>query len=146
MTEQTLTPRRVVYAGRRTITGGKAGYWYHNEDGTSWGGYPKPLVPGHRIGTLLEVQETAEERIIVKGPSGPRSIGPADVDAATLTTWQLTSDAVEVELARAATERRIAKEIGRPLDELLDPVREALDKLPWHQRAAAIAAILAKLR
>lgn len=149
MTEEApkYTPVRLVYAGRRTITGGKPGYWYMSEDGlTEWGGYAKPLIAGHRIGTLLEVQQNAEDRIIVRGPNGPRSIGPADVPAELLTSWQLASDVIELQLARAASERRIQKEVGKPLDELLEPIRTALNALPWNQRAAAIAVILAKLR
>jgi hypothetical protein len=149
MTEEapTYTPVRLVYAGRRTITGGKPGYWYMTEDGLEgWGGYAKPLVAGQRIGTLLEVQQTKDDRIIVKGPNGPRSIGPADVAPELLTSWQLASDVVELEVARAAAERRIQKEVGKPLDELLEPIRVALNALPWNQRAAAIAVILAKLR
>ena len=146
-TEKTV---EVVYVGLRRITGGKAGHWYEHPDGTDFGGWAKPLSSAQRIGSLLAVQvierEGGRKSVWTSGEKRPRVVGVADVPPEKLATWQVENDLIRTADAQAATERRLAREVGTPLDDAIELIRRSLDGLPWHQRAAAVHMIVSRLR
>lgn len=149
MTEtQTETTARVIYTGLTRLTGNKAGHWYQFEDGRqpSGVGFMKPLVPGVRIGTVIEITRLDDRSTYTSGPKGPRVVDVADVSDEQLAKWQVATDLIKVEDAQAYTARRISREVGTPLDDAIETLRAALDGLPWHKRAAAINMIVSRLR
>lgn len=147
MTENTSTDIaktvNVVYAGQRKLSGSKLGHWYANEDGTDFGGFDKPLAGTRTIGVLIELDVTTEGKYRT---GSARAIGRADLPVELLAGWQLADDLIATEKAQASMLRRIEREAGEPLDDLIEPLRQALDKLNWSQRAAATAIIISRLR
>jgi len=137
----------LTYIGRRFLTGGTLGYWYQKSDGTGWGGTKKPMVSGHPVGSIVEMtaSEDKPDHYFTGGDKRPRVIGVHE-DAAQRAAWELESRTHEAHAAKDATERRIMREAGSPLDDLIQPLRDALDQMPWTQRAAAVMLITSKLR
>lgn len=137
---------KIIYSGQRVLRNGKPGHFYYHEDGTtSYGGWVKPLVPGARVGTLIEVTETDDDKVIVRGPNGPKVLGAAEVSDEVMAGWQAATDLTKMEDARKATERRLMREVGQPFEDALAVLSKALDGLPWHQRAAAVNMIVSRL-
>lgn len=136
---------RVIYAGRRE--GSKAGqtlHWYMTEDGTEgFGGFVKPLARATVLGAVIELDETTAGRYLT---GRAKVVGSADVPTEVRAGWQLADELVAAKKAEAAALRRIEREVGRPLEDLLAPLQKALDGLNWSQRAAAMAIIISRLR
>lgn len=142
---QLMNTVKIIYVGQRIMRNGKPGHFYAHEDGTSFGGWVKPLVPGARIGTLIEVTETDDDKVIVRGPNGPKVIGPSGAEPETMVGWQVANDLAKMEAAKQATERRLVREVGQPFEDALAVLSKALDGLPWTQRAVAVNMIVSRL-
>jgi hypothetical protein len=135
---------RVIYAGRREGSGEKILYWYVEEGGTeSFGGFAKPLARATVIGAVIEVDELTNGQYRT---GTAKVVGSAEVPTETRAGWQLADELIAAKKAQAAALRRIEREVGRPLDDLIAPLQKALDSLNWSQRAAAMAIIISRLR
>lgn len=137
---------KVVYGGQRKMSGGKTGHFYYNLDESPWGGFAKSLTSTKaKIGSLIEARVNAEDRVVVAGPNAPQIIGTAGLPAATIASWELTTEVLRVEDARAATERRLVRESSQPMEEAIETLRAALEKLPYRSRIAAVQYITSRL-
>lgn len=135
---------RVVYAGRREGSKGNVLHWYMTEDGAEgFGGFAKPLARATVLGAVIELDETTSGRYLT---GRAKVVGSADVPTEVRAGWQLADDLIATKKAEAAALRRIEREVGRPLEDLLAPLQKALDGLNWSQRAAAMAIIISRLR
>lgn len=144
------TTARVVYIGRRLLTGQKIAYWYHELDGTDTLGAAKgalqPYQAGLTIGAILEIRHPEDDptKILIAGPSAPRVVGAwHDPDA--VSTWR-TQDRADAQIAMNA--QRAQKDLqGIP-----DSFEQALETLGAHfarlnhtQRAALIPLVQSRI-
>lgn len=141
---------RVVYIGRRLLTGQKIAYWYRELDdpntlGAARGAF-QPYQADLPIGAVLEIRQPAgdDSKILVNGPNAPRVIGswprPADIEV-----WRL-EDRADAQIAHTA--RRAQQD----LQDIPDTFEQALNTLAAHfarlttsQRAAMLPLVQARI-
>lgn len=142
-----MTTHSIVYAGLRRMSGGKTGHWYvYTGPGfPDFGGFVKPLIVGHRIGTLIELTEPSEGKYRTGGEDGPKALGAAEVEPEMLARWQLVTETIKVEDAAKSANRRLSQRAGTPLDDAVETIRLAMDGMTWHQRQAAIDIIIRRI-
>lgn len=102
----TISSSRVVYIGRRLLTGQKIAYWYRELDDSNTLGAAKgafqPYQAGVPIGAILEIRQPGDDptKILMNGPNAPRVVDswphPADIE-----TWRL-DDLADAQAAYAA--------------------------------------------
>lgn len=140
------TPVRLVYTGKHDrYTGGKALHRYlHAGDLSHWGGRAKPLVTGAPVGAVIEVQTLADGRYYTAGDKAPQLVDQLD-DQAQVLAWEVEHRGVVARERKEAAQKRLAREMRSPFAEQLEPVRRAIEALPWDARAGAIAAVIAAI-
>lgn len=146
----TISSSRVVYIGRRLLTGQKIAYWYRELDDSNTLGAAKgafqPYQAGVPIGAILEIRQPGDDptKILMNGPNAPRVVDswphPADIE-----TWRL-DDLADAQAAYAAQRAHNA------LRDIPDTFEQALDTLASHfarftapQRAAMLPFVQARI-
>ncbi|PQZ53154.1 MULTISPECIES: hypothetical protein [unclassified Microbacterium] len=141
---------RVVYIGRRLLTGQKIAYWYRELDDTNTLGAAKgaflPYQAGIPIGAILEIRQPGDDptKILLNGPNAPRVVDswphPTDIE-----TWRL-DDRADTQAAHTAQRAQNA------LQDIPDTFEQALDTLAAHfacltapQRAAMLPFVQARI-
>lgn len=145
-----ISASRVVYIGRRLLTGQQIAYWYRELDaddalGAAKGAF-QPYQAGLPIGAILQIRQPADDttKILVKGPNAPRVVGswphPTDIE-----TWRL-DDLADAQAAHTAQHAKNA------LQDIPDTFEQALDTLAAHfarltatQKAALLPLVQARI-
>ncbi|EYT57208.1 hypothetical protein [Microbacterium sp. UCD-TDU] len=125
-----ISASRVVYIGRRLLTGQKIAYWYRELDANDTLGAAKgafqPYQAGLPVGAILQIRQPAGDptKILMNGPNAPRVVGswpnPTDIEA-----WRL-DDLADAQAARTAQRAQNA------LQGIPDTFEQALDTLAAH--------------
>lgn len=125
-----ISASRVVYIGRRLLTGQKIAYWYRELDANDTLGAAKgafqPYQAGLPIGAVLEIRQPTDDptKILMNGPNAPRVIDSwphhADIE-----TWRL-DDLADAQAAHTAQRAQ------NTLQGIPDTFEQALDTLAAH--------------
>lgn len=141
---------RVVYIGRRLLTGQKIAYWYRELDDTNALGAAKgafqPYQAGLPIGAILEIHQPGDDptKILIDGPNAPRVIDswPHLTD---IETWRL-DDRADAQAAHTAQRAQNALQgIPDTFEQALDTLAAHFARLTTPQKAAMLPFVQARI-
>lgn len=146
----TISASRVVYIGRRLLTGQKIAYWYRElDDGNALGaakGAFQPYQAGIPIGAILEIRQPGNDptKILMNGPNAPRVVDswPHHTD---IETWRL-DDRADAQAARTAQRAQTALQgIPDTFEQALDTLAAHFARLTATQKAALLPFVQARI-
>lgn len=141
-----ITEADLTYAGRRLTVKGVLAYFYFSpDDPESLRGFKRPLIAGHKIGTIVRISQDDDGSYYTSGTLAPRAVGLSD-DAAQLLTWSADQEADVALHAQRAESKRIAAAGADPMREALEPIRQELASMSNARRAATIGWIITFLQ
>lgn len=142
----TTTEIDLTYAGRRLTVKNSLAYFYHSaDDPDALRGFKKPLLAGHKIGTVVRIHQEPDGSFYTGGQLAPRAIGHAQ-DSPDLLRWSADQEADVALHAQQAESKRIAAAGEDPMRAALAPIRDQLAAMSSARRAAAIGWIITYLQ
>lgn len=150
MTEKVSTTRPspvdLTYAGRRLTDKGILAYFYFSPAAPdTLRGFKRPLLPGLKIGTIVQIQQEKDGSYYTAGEYAPRAIGQAD-HSPELLDWSAEQEADVALHAQRAESKRITAAGSDPMRTRLEPIRNELAAMSSARRAAAIGWIISFLQ
>jgi hypothetical protein len=131
----------LIFVGRRLTVKNALAYFYEpvGKPGTLRG-FKRPLVTGHKIGTIVRIQEDGDG-YYTSGANGPQAIAQS-TDEDQLLRWSIEQEADVAQHQQQLESKRIVQAGQDPLRTVLAPIRDQLAGMSSARRAATVGWII----